>query len=71
MLGPTFSTMKMSDIDSTTFRMDFTGGVRMALIPERFIIGAEIDLIYSRQGMKTPKGLDAEGNTIRYMEKSH
>lgn len=70
-LGPAFSTMKMSDIDSTTFRTDFMGGVRVALIPEHFILGAEIDLIYSRQGMKTPKGLDENNNTIRYMEKSH
>ena len=70
-VGPTFSTMKMSNIDTTTFRPDFCGGVRIALIPKRFIIGGEIDVIYSRQGMRTKKGLDQSGNTIRYMEKSH
>ena len=71
MVGPAFSTMKISGIDSTTFRTDFTGGVRIALIPKRFIIGSEIDVIYSRQGTSTKKGLDESGNTIRYMEKSH
>ena len=71
MLGPTFSTMSISGNDTTTFRPDFTGGVRMALIPERSIIGAEIDIIYSRQGMSSTKGLDASNNTIRYLEKSH
>ena len=71
MVGPAFSTMKISGIDSTTFRTDFTGGVRIALIPKRFIIGGEIDVIYSRQGTSTKKGLDESGNTIRYMEKSH
>ena len=71
MLGPTFSTVKISGNDSTTFRTDFTGGVRIALIPERSIIGAEIDVIYSRQGTSSKKGLDESNNTIRYMEKSH
>ena len=71
MLGPTFSTMKISGNDSTTFRTDFSGGVRIALIPKRFILGAEVDVIYSRQGMQTTKGLDESGNSIRYMEKSH
>ena len=69
MLGPAFSTMSISGNDSTRFRTDFTGGVRMALIPERSIIGAEIDVIYSRQGMSSKKGLDEGNNTIRYMEK--
>lgn len=71
MLGPAFSTMSISGNDSTRFRTDFTGGVRLALIPERSIIGAEIDVIYSRQGMGSKKGLDENNNTIRYMEKSH
>ena len=71
MLGPTFSTLNISGNDSTTFRTDFTGGVRIALIPERSIIGAEIDVIYSRQGTSSKKGLDESNNTIRYMEKSH
>ena len=70
-LGPTFSTMKMSENDSATFRTDFCGGVRIALIPKHFIIGGEIDVLYSRQGMRTPKGLDENENTIRYIEKSH
>ena len=71
MLGPAFSTMSISGNDSTRFRTDFTGGVRMALIPERSVIGAEIDVIYSRQGTSSKKGLDANNNTIRYSEKSH
>ena len=71
MLGPTFSTMKISGNDSTTFRTDFTGGVRIALIPERSIIGGEIDVIYSRQGTSSKKGLDENNNSIRYLEKSH
>ena len=71
MLGPAFSTMSISGNDSTRFRTDFTGGVRLALIPKRSIIGAEIDVIYSRQGMCSKKGLDESNNTIRYMEKSH
>lgn len=71
LVGPALSTMKMSGNDSTTFRPDFTGGVRIALIPEHFIIGGEIDVIYSRQGTSSKKGLDESGNTIRYMEKSH
>ena len=71
MLGPAFSTMRISGNDSTRFRTDFTGGVRMALIPKRSIIGAEIDVIYSRQGTSSKKGLDANNNTIRYSEKSH
>ena len=71
MLGPAFSTMKISGNDSTTFRTDFTSGVRVALIPERSIIGAEIDVIYSRQGTSSKKGLDENNNSIRFKEKSH
>ena len=71
MIGPAFSTMNISGNDSTSFRTDFTSGVRIALIPERSIIGAEIDVIYSRQGTSSKKGLDANKNTIRYKEKSH
>lgn len=70
-LGPAFSTMCISGNDSTRFRPDFTGGLRLALIPEHSIIGAEIDVIYSRQGMSSKKGLDASNNTVRFMEKSH
>ena len=71
MLGPAISTMCISGNDSTRFRPDLTGGVRLALIPEHSIIGAEIDVIYSRQGMSSKKGLDASNNTVRFMEKSH
>ena len=71
MLGPAFSTMKMNGNDSTSFRTDFTTGVRIALIPKHFILGGEIDVIYSRQGTSSKKGLNANNNTIRYMEKSH
>ena len=70
LLGPTFSTMSISGIDSTRFRTDFTGGVRIALIPKHFILGGEIDVIYSRQGTSSKKGLDENKNTIRYLEKS-
>ena len=71
MIGPAFSTMSINSNDSTSFRTDLTGGVRIALIPERSIIGAEIDIIYSRQGTNSKKGLNASNNSIRYMEKSH
>ena len=71
MLGPAFSTMSISGNDSTRFRPDFTGGVRIALIPERSVIGAEIDVLYSRQGTSSNKGLDESNNTVRYLEKSH
>ncbi len=70
-LGPAFSTMNLSGNDSTRLRPDFTGGVRIALIPERSIIGGEIDVLYSRQGMRSKQGLDDSNNTIRYMKKSH
>ena len=56
MLGPAFSTMSISGNDSTRFRPDLTGGLRLALIPEHSIIGAEIDVIYSRQGMSSKAG---------------
>lgn len=71
MVGPVFSTMKIDGNDSTSFRTDFTGGVRIALIPTHSVIGAEIDVIYSRQGMKSRRGLDESENTVRYLEKSH
>lgn len=71
LIGPAFSTMKISGNDSTQFRTDFCGGVRIALIPKHFILGAELDVIYSRQGTSSKRGLDLEGNKVRYMEKSH
>ena len=70
-LGPTFSTMKMSLNDTTTFRPDFCAGVRIALIPKRFVVGAEMDVIYSRQGMSTFRGTNADGNRIRNVVQSH
>ena len=70
MLGPTFSTMSISGNDSTRFRPDFTGGVRIALIPTHSVFGAEIDVLYSRQGTSMKKGMDDKGNTIRYKERS-
>ena len=71
LVGSSLSTMQISGNDSTTFRADFTGGVRIALIPKRSIIGGEIDVVYSRQGMSSKKGLDLDGNTVRFKEKSH
>ena len=71
MVGPAFSTMRIQGNDSTRFRPDFTGGVRIALIPKHSFIGGEIDVIYSRQGTSSKKGLDENNNTIRYKERSH
>ena len=71
LIGPAFSTMNISGMDSTRFRPDFTGGVRIALIPKHFILGGEIDVIYSRQGMRTSKGIDENNNPYRYLCKSH
>ena len=71
MLGPAFSTMQVSGNDSTRFRPDFTGGVRIALIPKKSVIGGEIDVLYSRQGTSSKRGFDESGNAIRYKEKSH
>ena len=71
MLGPAFSTMSISGNDSTRFRPDFTGGVRIALIPERSIFGAEIDVLYSRQGTSSKKWVGESNTTLRYLEKSH
>ena len=69
-LGPVFSTMKISLNDTTTFRPDVCAGVRIALIPKRSIIGAEVDVIYSRQGTSSKKWVSENNNTIRYLEKS-
>ena len=71
MIGPAFSTMSISGNDSTSFRTDLTGGVRIALIPEHSIIGAEIDVLYSRQGTRSKSGYDEILNTVRYIERSH
>ena len=63
--------MQMSAVDTASFRFDLCGGVRLALIPEHSIFGAEIDVIYSRQGMRTPQGIDEDGKKFRYLEKSN
>lgn len=69
-LGPTLSTMSISGIDSTRFRPDYCFGFRMALIPKRSIFGAELDIIYSRQGMRTKSFRNEDGNKVHNMEKS-
>ena len=69
-LGPTFSTMSLSDIDSTRFRADYCFGVRVALIPEHFIFGGEVDVIYSRQGTRMKQGVLENGSKVHWMEKS-
>ena len=69
-LGPTFSTMSLAGVDSTRFRTDFCFGVRIALIPEHFVIGGEIDVIYSRQGTSMKQGVLENGNKVHWMEKS-
>ncbi len=70
LLGPTFSTMSLTGNDSTRFRPDFCFGVRMALIPKRFILGAELDVIYSRQGTSMkPLNLE-DGNKRWWSQKS-
>ena len=71
MLGLGLSTMNISGNDSTRFRPDFTGGVRVALIPEHSVFGAEIDVIYSRQGTSMKKWMGESHTSIRYLEKSH
>lgn len=70
LVGPTFSTMSLSGVDSTRFRPDFCLGVRMALIPKRSIFGVELDVIYSRQGTSTKQRILENGDKIRCMEKS-
>lgn len=69
-LGPTFSTMNISGVDSTRFRTDFCFGVRMALIPKRSVFGLELDVIYSRQGTSMKKGYTDNGYKVHWMEKS-
>jgi hypothetical protein len=71
MAGVNISTMNISGNDSTRFRPDFTGGVRIALIPEHSIFGAEIDVLYSRQGTSSKKWVGESNTTLRYLEKSH
>lgn len=70
LLGPTFSTMSLSGVDSTRFRPDFCFGARVALIPERSGVGLELDVIYSRQGTNMKKGFNDDGNINRWSERS-
>ena len=70
MLGPTLSTMNITGIDSTRFRLDYCFGARVALIPKHLPIGAELDVVYSRQGTSTKSGTLENGNRVRLMEKS-
>ena len=70
LVGPTFSTMSLSGVDTTRFRADFCIGARIALIPRHSIFGVELDVIYSRQGTSTKQGTLEDGNTIKWMEKS-
>lgn len=69
-LGPTFSTMSVSGVDSTRFRTDFCFGARVALIPKRSVFGLEVDVIYSRQGTSMKQGVTENGNKVHWMEKS-
>ena len=69
-LGPSFSTMNLTGVDSTRLRTDFCFGVRIALIPQHFILGGEIDVIYSRQGTSMKQGILENGNKVHWLEKS-
>lgn len=69
-LGPAFSTMSISGVDSTRFRTDFCFGIRMALIPKRSVFGLDLDVIYSRQGTSMKQGLTEDGKKVRWLQKS-
>lgn len=69
-LGPTFSTMNLSGVDSTRFRTDFCFGARVALIPQRSVFGMELDVIYSRQGTGMKAVTLDNGNRVKWLEKS-
>lgn len=69
-VGPTFSTMSISGVDSTRFRPDYCFGVRMALIPKRFILGAELDVVFSRQGTRMKQAVMENGDKVHWIEKS-
>ena len=70
LLGPTFSTMSLSGVDSTRFRTDFCFGVRMALIPQRSVFGLELDVVYSRQGTSMKQGVLDNGYKVKWLEKT-
>lgn len=69
-LGPAFSTMNLSGVDSTRLRTDFCFGVRAALIPKRSVFGLELDVIYSRQGTSMKQGYTDDGKKVRWLQKS-
>ena len=69
-LGPTFSTMNLSGVDSTRFRADFCFGARIALIPQRSVFGLELDVIYSRQGTGVTAYTFEDGKKRLWYEKS-
>lgn len=70
MVGPTFSTMSLSGVDSTRLHTDFCFGARLALIPKRSIFGVELDVIYSRQGTAMKTGVTDKGYKTWWSEKS-
>lgn len=70
-LGPAFSTMNLSGVDSTRFRTDFCIGARIALIPKKSVFGAELDVIYSRQGTSTKRFLLEDGQKYEWLERSY
>lgn len=70
LVGPTFSTMSLSGVDSTRFRTDFCIGARIALIPQRSVFGLELDVIYSRQGTSMKQGMVENGDRVNWLEKS-
>lgn len=69
-LGPTFSTMSLSGVDSTRFRTDFCFGARVALIPQHSVFGLEMDVIYFRQGTSMKSVVLENGNRVKWIEKS-
>ncbi len=69
--GINVSTMKMADNDSTRFRVGFTGGLRIAMIPTRSVFGLELGLMYSQYGYNAKMAIDSVGNKVMYGTKSH
>ena len=70
LVGPTFSIMSLSEVDSTRFRADFCFGARMALIPKHSIFGLEIDVVYSRQGTGMKQVKLENDYKVKWLEKS-
>lgn len=69
-VGPTFSTMSISGVDSTRLKTDFCIGARVALIPKKSVIGVELDVIYSRQGTSMKQITENSGYRIHWLERS-